>query len=53
MHGFWYDYVKPILRKSKSVLYGYRQFHCIHIKDNIYKGITEDVKKRFDTSNYE
>ena len=26
-YQFWYDSVKP-----KNVLYGYRQFHCIHNK---------------------
>ena len=36
------------------MLYGYRQFHCKHKKtDDIYKDIKEDVKTRFDTSNYE
>ena len=31
MDKFWYDYVKPKYgKKSKNVLYGYRQFHCIH-----------------------
>ena len=39
--------------KSKIVLYGYRQFHCIYKTDDIYKDITEDVETRFDTSNNE
>ena len=39
--------------KSKIVLYGYKQFDCIHKLDNIHKGIAEDVKTTFDTSNYE
>ena len=39
--------------KSKIVLYGYRQFHCIRKKTYIYKDIAEDVETRFDTSNYE
>ena len=40
--------------ESKIVLYGYRQFDCIHKKiDDIYKDIAEDVETRFDTSNYE
>ena len=31
MYEFWYDYVKPKYgKKNKIVLYGYRQFHCIH-----------------------
>ena len=35
------------------LLSGYRQFHCIHKKDDIYKDIVEDVETSFDTSNYE
>ena len=38
------------------MLYGYRQFRCIHkndIYDDVYKDIAEDVDTRFDTSNYE
>ena len=35
MYEFWYDYVKPKhAEKRKPVLYGYRQFHCIH-KNNL------------------
>ena len=31
MYEFWYHYVKPNYgEKSKIVLYGYRQFHCIY-----------------------
>ena len=30
-YNFWYDYVKPKYgKKNKFVVYGYRQFHCIH-----------------------
>ena len=39
--------------KIKSVLYGYRQFHCTQKKDDVYKDIAKDVETRFDTSNYE
>ena len=36
------------------MLYGYRQFHCIHKKTyDIYTGIAEDFQSRFDTSSYE
>ena len=55
------------LCKSKIMLYVFRIFYMdyklyymdffsftVYIKiDNIYKGITEDVDTRFDTSNYE
>ena len=31
MYQFCYDYVKAkIWQKSKTVLFGYRWFHCIH-----------------------
>ena len=39
--------------KSKVVLYGYRQFHCIVKKDDIYKDISEYVETKFDALNYE
>ena len=40
--------------KRKAVLYGYRQFHCIHKNRNYRKYIyTENVETRFHTSNYE
>ena len=42
--------VKP-KQKSKIVLYGHRQFQCLH--KNNYKDVVEDVETRFDTSNYE
>ena len=33
MSAFWYDYVKSKYgEKIKTVLYGYRQFYCIHKK---------------------
>ena len=35
------------------MLYGYRQFDCIHKTDDIYKDIAEDSETRFDTSNFE
>ena len=38
--------------KSKVVLYGYRQFHCMHKTDDIYKDTAEDVGTRFDISDY-
>ena len=46
MYGFWNYYVKA--------KYGYRWIQIAYIKkDDIYKGIQEDVETRFDTSNYE
>ena len=45
-----------IWRKSKLLLYGYRQFHYIHKNRwclDFYKDIAKNVGTRFDTSNYE
>ena len=39
--------------KSKIVLYGHRQFDCIHKNKWIYKNIAEDLETWFDTSSYE
>ena len=46
MYEFWYDYSKP--------KYGKKVRYIKYIKtDDINKDIAEDVKARFDTSNYE
>ena len=29
MYEFWFEYVKLKYSKDKTVLYGYKQFHCI------------------------
>ena len=52
MYRLWHGYVKTKYGK-KTVLYGYRQFHCIQETHDIYKDIAEDVETRFATSNYE
>ena len=39
--------------KSKILLYGYRKFHCIPKRKDIYDDHVEDVETRSDTSNYE
>ena len=44
MYEFWYDYMKP--------KYGDNVIMNIKTED-FYKDITNDVEKRFDTSNYE
>ena len=46
-YKFWYDYVKPKYGKRQFVLYGYRQFHCVHKAD---EDIAKDVETIFDTS---
>ena len=37
MYVFWYDYVKPKYGEIVRLLYGYRQFHCIHKSINIMR----------------
>ena len=34
------------------MLYGYRQFYCVHETDDIYKDIAGDVETRVDALNY-
>ena len=54
MYEYWYDYVKPKIRwKCKTLLYGYRQLHCLYKKYDICKYIAEDVETRPGTSNFE
>ena len=52
MYEFWYDYLKP--KYSENVKLCYIGSFIVHMKiDDIYKDISKDVEKRFDTSNYE
>ena len=51
MHEFWYDYVKPKYEEKAKLCYMDTESFIVYIKtDGIYKDITEDVEKRFDTS---
>ena len=51
MHGFWCDHMKP---KYGEVCYMDTDSLIMNIKtEDFYKDITNDVEKRFDTSNYE
>ena len=53
MHEFWHDYVKPKFDEKAKLCYMDTVIFTVYIKtDDIYKGITEDVETRFDTSNY-
>ena len=45
MYEFWYDHVKPKYGEKLKLFY--------MDTDDIYKDVAEDVKTRFDTSNYE
>ena len=54
MCEFWYDYVKQKYGEKVKLCYMDTNSFIVYIKnDGIYKDITEDVKTRFDTSNYE
>ena len=54
MYEFWYDYIKPKYQPNAKLCYIDTDSFIIHIEtEDIYKQIADDVKKRFDTSNYE
>ena len=53
MYGFWYGYVKPKYDEKAKLYCMDTDTFILYIKtDDIYKDIAEDVKTRFDTSNY-
>ena len=54
MYEFWYDYMKPKYNDNVKLCYVYTDSFVMNIKTNdFYKGTTNDIEKRFDTSNYE
>ena len=54
MYEFWYDYVKPNYQDNARLCYMDTDSFIIDIKiEDVYEDIADDVKKRFDTSNYE
>ena len=54
MHEFWYDHVKPKYGEKAKLHYMYTDSFIVYIKtDDVYKHIAQNVKTRFDTSNYE
>ena len=53
MYEFWYDYVKSKYGSRASLCYMDTDSFVINIKtEDFYKDIAENVKERFDTSNY-
>ena len=53
MYEFWYDYVKSKYGDMVKLCYTDMDSLVMNIKTNdFYKDITQDVNKRFDTSNY-
>ena len=54
MCEFWYDYVEPKYDEKAKLCYMGTDSYIVHVKiDNLFKDITEDVERRFDSSNYE
>ena len=54
MHEFWYDYMKPKYGNNVKLCYMDTDSFIMNIKtEDFYKDVSNDVEKRFDTSNYE
>ena len=54
MYEFWYDYVKPKYDENAKLCYMDTDSFIVQVKTHdIYKDIAEDVKTRFDPSNFE
>ena len=51
MYNFWYDYMKPKYDDKSKLCYMGTESFIVHIKtEDIYKDISGDFEKRFDTS---
>ena len=51
---FWYDYVKPKYNERANLCYMDTGSFIVHVKtEDAYENITKNVKKSFDTSNFE
>ena len=54
MYEFWYDYMKPKYNDNGKLCYMDTDSFIMNIKtEDFYKDISNDVEKRFGTSNYE
>ena len=54
MYKFWYDYIKPKYEDNAKLGYMDTDSFIIYIKtEDIFEDITNDVEKRFDTSDSE
>ena len=54
MYEFWYDYMKPKYGNNVKLCYMDTDSFIMNIKtEDFYKDISNDVEKRFDTSNFE
>ena len=52
MYQFQYDHVKPKYDEKAKLCVMYRQFHCVHKNNDIYKDVVEENERSFDTSSY-
>ena len=54
MYEFWYDYMKPKYGDDAKLCYMDTDSFIMNIEtEDFYRGIANDIEKRFDTSNYE
>ena len=54
IYEFWYDYIKPKYEEKARLCYMDTDSFVIHIKtEDFYKDIADDMKRRFNTSNYD
>ena len=53
MYEFWYDYVKTNYGENAKLCYMDTDSFSVHVKTDDISKIVEDVKTRFDTSNFE
>ena len=54
MDEFWYHYIKPKYQNNAKMCYMHPDSFVIYYKtEDVYADISDDVEKRFDTSNYE
>ena len=54
MYEFWYDYIKPKCEDKAKLCYMDTDSFIIHIEtEDFYKDIANNVKRWFDTSNYD
>ena len=53
MYEIWYDYIEPKYRDNAKLCYMDNEIFIIYIKiEDFYEYTADDVKKWFDTSNY-
>ena len=53
MYEFWYDYLKPMYGDNIKLCHMDTDSFIIYVKtDDFHKGISNDIDKWFDTSNY-